>query len=64
MAEYEKISYSRINWQDDGPPDISSENLGKMDQAIYKLSINLDAAYEEAKAQYENLIEPGDNITD
>lgn len=63
-SKYEKISYSRINWQDDGPPDISAENLGKMDEAIYKLSVNLDAAHEEAKAQYENLMEYGDNITD
>lgn len=63
-SKYEKISYSRINWQDDGPPDMSAENLGKMDEAIYKLSVNLDAAHEEAKEQYEDLVEFGDNITD
>lgn len=63
-SKYEKISYSRINWQDDGPPDISAENLGKMDEAIYKLSVNLDAVHEEAKEQYEDLMEYGDNITD
>lgn len=61
---YTPVAYEPVGWQDDGPPDISAENLNKMDEAIYELSVNLDAAHEEAKEQYENLIEPGDNIID
>lgn len=58
--EYQKVDYTPIGWQDDGPPDIDAENLGKMDDAIDRLCRNLDIV---AKMR-SNMVETSGKITE
>lgn len=57
---YQKVDYTPIGWQDDGPPDIDAENLGKMDDAIDRLCRNLDIV---AKMR-SNMVETSGKITE
>ena len=62
-SAFEPMEYETIGWKNDGPPDISAENLGKMDETIGKLCTNLNIAHEELEADIQELAETIGAIT-
>jgi|GEM_PF-1383600 hypothetical protein len=62
-AVFESVEHEPIGWKNDGPPDISAENLGKMDETIGKLCTNLNVAHEELEADIQELAETIGAIT-
>lgn len=62
-SAFEPVEYETIGWKNDGPPDISAENLEKMDETIGKLCTNLNIAHEEFEADIQELAETIGAIT-
>lgn len=62
-SAFEPMEYETIGWKNDGQPDISAENLGKMDETIGKLCANLNIAHEELEADIQELAETIGAIT-
>ena len=59
-SAFEPMEYETIGWKNDGQPDISAENLGKMDETIGKLCTNLNI---ELEADIQELAETIGAIT-